>query len=55
VNEELARLSAVSAADVQRVLKQMLKGKRVTVQYTQSPAAAGQAAQAASATSGAKP
>lgn len=35
VNQELARLSAVSAADVHRVLTQMLKGKRVTVHYTQ--------------------
>jgi zinc protease len=47
VNEELARLSAVSATDVQRVLKQMLKGKRVTVQYTQAAGAAAPAASGA--------
>jgi zinc protease len=35
VNRELTRLSAVTAADVQRVLKQMLKKKRVTIRYTQ--------------------
>ncbi|WP_395702726.1 M16 family metallopeptidase [Aquabacterium sp.] len=34
-NRALARLSAVSGADVQRVLKQMLKGRRVTIEYTQ--------------------
>ncbi|WP_284616270.1 M16 family metallopeptidase [Aquabacterium humicola] len=34
-DRELQRLQAVTAADVQRVLKQMLAGKRVTIHYTQ--------------------
>ncbi|MBI5256073.1 MAG: insulinase family protein [Burkholderiales bacterium] len=34
-NHELARLAAVGAADVQRVLRKMLQGRRVTIQYTQ--------------------
>ena len=34
-DRELARLQAVTAADVQRVLKAMLRRKRVTITYTQ--------------------
>ncbi|NRF69469.1 insulinase family protein [Aquincola sp. S2] len=34
-DRELVRLQAVTAADVQRVLRQMLAGKRVTIHYTQ--------------------
>jgi zinc protease len=37
-DRELQRLQAVTAADVQRVLKQMLAGKRVTIHYTQGGA-----------------
>lgn len=36
-DRELARLQAVTAADVQRVLKAMLGRKRVTITYTQEP------------------
>ena len=38
-DRELARLQAVTAADVQRVLKAMLRRKRVTITYTQEKAA----------------
>jgi zinc protease len=37
-DRELARLQAVGAADVQRVLKAMLARKRVTIHYTQEKA-----------------
>lgn len=35
-NQELHRLSQVSARNVQQVLRQMLEGKRVTIHYTQA-------------------
>lgn len=38
VDRELARLQAVGAADVQRVLRRWLAGKRVTLHYTQQAA-----------------
>ena len=41
VNQELEELQAVTAADVQRVLrKYVLDGKQVTIEYVQDTAAA---------------